>query len=257
MASPFLAAILLTASPNASPAQAVRLYGEAVAHSSADDLARAFQPSAIMYCTDGRGVHATSQAQWKARMGAAASPPQPVSTTLEWLDAGATSALARAQAVRGGKTFTDYLLLANLGGNWRIVGKLCQDEVSPSPASASAVSAVIDAKFASDRSWDAVLLAQSIDPRALVMTVEQGELVAATLAEWQARYRERRRDSPGSPAAEAGRVVDARGDIGVGRWSFVGSDGMVWTDRALMIRTAAGWRMMALLYAKEPPASAR
>jgi hypothetical protein len=256
MAFPLLAAILLTASPIASPAEAVLLYGEAVAHNRAADLARAFQPSAIMYCTDGRDVHATYQAQWKARMEGAAPPAQPVSTKVEWLDVGATSALARAQAVRGGKTFTDYLLLANLGGDWRIVGKLCEEEGSPSPASTAAVNAVIDAKLASDRSWNAALLAQSIDPRALVMTVEQGELVAATLAEWQARYVERRAASPGNPAVEAGRVVDARGNIGVGRWSFRGTDGSLWTDRALLIRTAAGWKMMALLYAKEPPAPA-
>jgi hypothetical protein len=112
---------------------------------------------------------------------------------------------------------------------------------------------VIDVKLASDRSWDPALLKRSIDPRALVMTVEDGELVAATLAEWQDRYVERRQSSAGNPAPEEGRMVEARGDIGIGRWSFRGSDGSVWTDRALMMRTAAGWRMMALLFAKEAP----
>jgi hypothetical protein len=50
-------------------------------------------------------------------------------------------------------------------------------------------------------------------------------------------------------------VIDARGDIGVARWSFRARDGSEWTDRALMLRTPAGWRMMALVFVKEPPAA--
>jgi hypothetical protein len=246
-------AALLAAQANASPETVVKLYGDAVAHNSPVELARAFQPSAMMYCADGRAVHGTYQAQWKARMRSAAPAVQPVSTALEWLDAGATTALARARAVRGDKSFTDYILLAKLGGSWRIVGKLCQADASPSADAEAAVGSVIDVKLASDRNWDPALLERSIDPRALVMTVEDGELVAATLAEWQDRYVERRQSSAGNPAPEEGRMVEARGDIGIGRWSFRGSDGSVWTDRALMMRTAAGWRMMALLFAKEAP----
>jgi len=250
---PVLLTALFAAQPNASAEDAVRAYGQAIARNSPEELARAFQPSAMMYCTDGKAVHGTYQAQWKAKMRASAPPAPPVSTELEWLDSGATTALARARAARGNKVFTDYILLAKLGGSWRIVGKLCQADASPSADADAAVRSVIDVKLASDRGWDPVLLERSIDPRALVMTVEDGELVAATLAEWQGRYVERRTSSPGNPAPEEGRMVEARGDIGIARWSFRGSDGSLWTDRALMMRTAAGWRMMALLFAKEAP----
>jgi hypothetical protein len=248
---PLLITALLAAQPNASAEDAVMAYGQAVAHNSPEDLARAFQPSAMMYCTDGKAVHGTYQAQWKAKMRASAPPAPPVSTELEWLDSGTTTALARARAVRGTHVFTDYILLARIGGSWRIVGKLCQPAEISSNTSAAAVRAVIDVKLASDRRWDPAMLAQSLDPRALVMSVEDGELVAATLAEWQARYAERRKTSRGNPAAELNRVVDARGNIGTARWSFYGTDGSLWTDRALVMRTAAGWRIMALLFVKE------
>jgi len=248
---PLLLTGLLAAQPNASAADAVMAYSQAIARNSPEDLARAFQPSAMMYCTDGTAVHGTYQAQWKAKMRASTPPAAPISTELEWLDSGATTALARARAVRGTKTFTDYILLARIGESWRIVGKLCQPTETSSDTSAAAVRAVIDVKLAADRRWDSSMLARSLDPRALVMSVEEGELVAATLAEWQARYAERRKTSQGNPAVELNRVVDARGNIGAGRWSFYGTDGSLWTDRALMMRTPAGWRIMALLFVKE------
>ena len=175
-------------------------------------------------------------------------------TKIEWLDQGAGTALVRAAAIRGDKSFTDYLLLARIGDSWRVIGKLCQADARDIPASRAAVNAVVDTKLASDRAWDTDLLAVSIDQRALVMTIEDGELVAATLAEWQARYVDRRATSPGNAVIETSRVIDARGDVGVARWSFRAPDGSEWTDRALMARTPAGWRMMALVFVKEPGA---
>ncbi len=127
----------------------------------------------------------------------ASRAPDPATTTTEWLDAGASSALVRLRTVRGEKTYVDYLLLARLGTGWRIVGKLCQANAQDAPASRAAIDATVDRKLASDRRWDDGLLATSIDPRALVMTVEDGELVVASLPEWQARYRDRRGASAG------------------------------------------------------------
>ncbi len=251
----FTIAMLAATISHSTPQSVVAAYGEAVARNDPALLAAAFQPSAIMYCADESGVHATYQAQWKQRMQAGGAPVGPVSTTVEWVDASATTGLARATAIRGDKQFVDYLLLARLKDGWRIVGKLCQAGALPGPDSTAAVSAVVDAKLAADRAWDPELLAGSIDSRALVMTVENGEFVAATLAEWQARYVDRRKTSPGSAFTVTSRVIDARGDIGVARWSFRTSDGAVWTDRALMLRTPGGWRMAALIFAKELPAS--
>ncbi|MFA6113852.1 MAG: nuclear transport factor 2 family protein [Sphingomonas sp.] len=248
------AALLALMAPPAqsTPDEAVDRYGRAIATGSAADLRAAFQPSAMMYCTDGRDIRGTYQSQWQDRLESGGPPELPIATHIEWRDAGATTALVRASAVRGAKTFTDYILLARLAGVWRIVGKLCQDRAQPDEASAVAVGAVVDTKMASDRSWDADRLAQSIDDRALIMSVEKGELVAASLAEWQARYVDRRRTSPGSAAIEIDRNIDARGSIGVARWSFKSPSGAIWTDRALVMKTPSGWRMMALLFVKEP-----
>jgi len=237
----------------ATPGAAIQAYGAAIEANDPAMLAAAFQPSAIMYCTDGTTIRATSQSAWKQRMRAGKAPAGPVSTTISWMDGGATTAVARAVAVRGDRTFTDYILLARLADGWRIVGKVCEDGARPGGAGEAAVRQVVRTKLAADRAWDDRLLVQSVDPRALVMTVEDGELVAASVAEWQARYVARRAASARSPAVETSLVVDARGGIGTARWSFRGTDGSEWTDRALMIRTPGGWRMAALAFAREPP----
>ncbi len=243
----------MLASGFATPDAAVRAYGAAVAANDPAQLAAAFQPSAIMYCADGAAIRATSQGEWKQRMRTAGAPAGPIATSIAWIDSGATTAVARAVAVRGQTEYVDYLLLARLAGGWRIVGKACEAGARPDAAADAGVRQVVRTKLAADRTWDDRLLAESIDPRALVMTVDGGELVAATLGEWQARYVARRAASSGSPAVPTSLVVDARGGIGTARWSFRGTDGSEWTDRALMIRTPRGWRMVALAFAKEAP----
>ncbi|MGH6615225.1 nuclear transport factor 2 family protein [Sphingomonas sp.] len=247
---PLLIAAAATAT-NVAPADAVARYAEAIEASSPSALARAFQPSAIMYCTNNGVISATSQAQWKTRL---AGTPRPASssTRLEWLDAGETTAVARVQAVRGDRLFIDYLLLARIGADWRIVGKLCQAGAREDGAGRAAADRVIDMKLEADRTWDDRLLGTSIDPRALIMTVEEGEFVAATSAEWQARYRDRKRTSSGNTFDVTSRIVESRGDIAIARWSFRSASGD-WTDRALLMRTPDGWRMMALVFSKEKP----
>ncbi|WP_029913941.1 nuclear transport factor 2 family protein [Caulobacter sp. UNC358MFTsu5.1] len=240
-----------SATTHATPADAVRGYGEAVAERDPAKLARAFQPSAIAYRLEGGAVTATYQAQWKARL-AKASEPAISAMTIERIDAGQTTALARVRAIRDGQPFVDYVLLARLSGGWRILATLGQPNAAESPASAAGVAAVVDAKLAADRAWDAARLGETLDPRALVTSVEDGEFVAASVAEWQARYRDRRATSAGATFALISQVVEARGDIGMARWSFRSASGE-WTDRALLLKTASGWRMIALLFVKEAP----
>jgi len=239
------------AATNATPADAVRLYGEAIAERDPVKLGRAFQPSAIAYCADGGTVTATYQAQWKARLAKASGPSAPP-PTIARIDAGQTTALAKLRAIRDGRPRVDYVLLARLAGDWRIVGTLCQPDPAESPASTAGVAGVVDDKFEADRRWDAARLGATLDPRALVMSVEDGQFVAASVAEWRSRYEDRRKTSPGAKFEVTSRVVDAQGDIGMARWSFRTESGE-WTDRALMMRTASGWRMVALLFVREGP----
>ena len=249
-----LAPVAARAGAHATPADAVRGYGEAVAERDPAKLARAFQPSAIAYGLDGGAVTATYQAQWKGRLAGASEPDKPPASplTIERMDEGRTTALARVRGLRDDKPFAEYVLLARLSGGWRILATLGQPDAAESPASAEGVAAVVDAKLEADRAWDADGLGGALDPRALVTSVEDGEFVAASVAEWQARYQDRRRTSAGATFELTSHVVEARGDIGMARWSFRSASGE-WTDRALVLRTASGWRMIALLFVKEAP----
>lgn len=253
--SPLLLLVALAATANTTPRDAIAAYARATERSDPEALDEAVQPSAVMYCADGADTRATSQGEWKTRL-AASVPPTPASTRIDWLDDGKESAVARLTAVRGALRFTDYLLIARLREGWRIVGKLCEAGVDDSiPPATAAAERVIDAKLAADRAWNGALLADSIDARALVMTVENGEFVAATLAEWQARYVERRKHSPGNAVTVTSRQTDVRGSIGAARWTFHSPSGSDWSDRALIMRRPDGrWRMMALLFVQDAPA---
>lgn len=69
-----LAATLAAFGDPTTPADVMATYAEAIAHSNSEALSRAFQPSAMMYCTDGESVTATYQSQSKARLTGALRP---------------------------------------------------------------------------------------------------------------------------------------------------------------------------------------
>ncbi|WP_242107197.1 nuclear transport factor 2 family protein [Luteimonas aquatica] len=233
------------------PEEAISAYAKAVADNDPGLLGKAFQPSAMMYCTAGDKVTATSQSQWKERMRTASSQKGPVSTTPEWIESGKQTAIARVSAVRGGKSYVDYLLLARLGQAWRIVGKVCQEGADSDTASTRGIEDTIARKVDGDTRWADSALTETIAPRALVMSVDAGELVASTLEEWRARYAERREKSPHNPVRVLSRHVDTRGNIGSAVWRFRSGSGGVWEDRALFLKTPAGWRMMALIFTQQ------
>lgn len=111
--------------------------------------------------------------------------------------------------------------------------------------------AAVDLKLKSDADWDSAALAQAIEPRALVITLEDEQMVAASVADWQARYAVRARTNYPSKQTVQTRSEEARGDLGVATWTFKSASGATYADRALLLRTAEGWRMLALSWVRE------
>jgi hypothetical protein len=226
--------------------QAIATYAEAFRRGDGPAIADRVQPSTVVYAIAGGAVTGQTRAAWKAQ---AARPAPDLAT--EVVSEGPRTAIVTGRWTEAGAARRDYTLWARLACRWRIVGRVVGPERASEPSAAKGVRAMVDLKLASDAGWDPVTLARAVEPRALVITLEDEQLVAASVADWQARYAERARMRFPAGNTVLSRAEEGRGDLGAATWTFRAVTGGTYADRALLLRTAEGWRMLALLWVRE------
>jgi len=223
---------------------AIATYAQAFRNGDAAATLARVQPSTVVYAMDGGEVVGQTRAAWKA---ASAQPAPDLAT--EVVSEGPRTAIVTGRWTQAGVARRDYALWARLECCWRIVGRVVGPD-SPRDA-ADGVRAAVGLKLRADAGWDPVALAQAIEPRALVITLDDEQLVAASVADWQARYGARAKANYPSKQTVVARAEEGRGDIGAATWTFRSASGATYADRALLLRTREGWRMLALLWVRE------
>lgn len=233
-----------------TPAEAVAHYFRATEHNDPVALGKAFQPSAMMYWLDDTGaMQAMTQYRWKARMKAAGAPKPGANTnTVRQIDAGPETAIVIATAKRGEKTYTDYMLLLRLSDGWKIVAKVFADAGQNVNVEETQARVPVEAKLSSDGDWNVEHFQDSMLTRASVFSVEDRQMVSASVPEWAARYIERKAAKQSGLAASKIEAIETTGAVGYAHWSITASDGSIWHDRALLIREGAHWKIAALSY---------
>jgi hypothetical protein len=226
--------------------QAIATYAEAFRRGDGPAIADRVQPSTVVYVLDGGMVAGQTRAAWKAR------PAQPApDLATEMVSEGPRTAIVTGRWTEAGTARRDYTLWARLACRWRIVGRVVGADQPRDAAAAEGVRATVDLKLRADAAWSPEDLAAAVDPRALVITLEDEQLVAASVADWQARYAERARTRFPAGNTVLSRAEEGRGDLGAATWTFRAVTGGTYADRALLLRTAEGWRMLALLWVRE------
>jgi hypothetical protein len=243
-----IAAVAKNAGPNV--VDAVNHYFRASENGDADELGKGFQPTAMMYSVNEAGaLVGTSQYGWKAALGKAAKPKAGENRNhIVLTDAGQEIAVVKTLATRGSKTYVDYILAMRLGKSWKIVGKVYNKANVPENADAAAARSPIEAKIASDLSWDVIQLSRSLHDRALVFSVEEKQMVVASPQEWAARYIDRKNAKQVPVASGQIDHIETIGDVGYARWHITANDGSIWHDRALLVRHQGEWQIIALAY---------
>lgn len=204
------------------------------------------QPSTVVYAMESGEIVGQTRSAWKA----ANAQPAP-DLEMQVVSEGPRTAIITARWTQGSAARRDYTLWARLECRWRIVGRVVGPDAPPEIWAAEGVRAAVDLKLRSDAGWSAAELAQAVDPRALVITLDDEQIVAASVADWQARYIVRARTSYPSKQTVIARSEEGRGDLGAATWTFKSASGATYADRALLLRTRDGWRMLALLWVRE------
>lgn len=226
--------------------QALEAYVEAARTGDGPALVARMQPSTVVYAIEDGEVRGETRGTMKTK----AAPAAP-DLSAETVSAGPRTAIVSARWTEAGAARRDYAVWARLQCRWRIVGRVVGPDLPRDAAAASGVRAAVDLKLEADATWSPGELARAVDPRALVITIEDEEMVAASVADWQARYVERARRRRPSAHTVLSRAEEGRGDLGAATWAFRGANGGTYADRAVLLRTPEGWRMMGLLWARE------
>lgn len=223
---------------------AIAAYAQAFRAGDAAAMVARAQSSTVVYAMEGGEVVGQTRSAWKA------APVQPSpDLKMEVVSEGPRTAIVTARWTQTGATRRDYTLWARLECRWRIVGRVVGPDGPLEPA--DGVRAAVDLKLKSDAGWNPAELAQAIEPRALVITIDDEQMAAASVAEWQARYAARAKANYPSKQTVQTRSEEARDDLGVATWTFKSASGATYADRALLLRTREGWRMLALLWVRE------
>lgn len=223
---------------------AIAAYTQAFRSGDAAAIVGRVQPSTVVYAMEGGEVVGQTRSAWKA---APAQPAPDLETQV--VSEGPRTAIVTARWTQAGMARRDYALWARLECRWRIIGRVVgPDSAQEAP---DGVRAAVDLKLKSDAGWNAAELAQAVDPRALVITLDDEQMVAASVADWQARYVVRARTNYPSKQTVVARSEEGRGDLGAATWTFKSASGATYADRALLLRTREGWRMLALLWVRE------
>jgi len=226
--------------------EAVAAYAEAARTGNGAALIARVQPSAVSYALEDGEVRGETRAAWRAR-GAQAAPDLAVET----VSAGPRTAIVSTRWTQVGAPRRDYAVWARLSCRWRIVGRVVGPDRPRDATAAEGVRATVDLKLRADAAWSPEDLAAAVDPRALVITLEDEQLAAASVADWQARYVERARRGMPSANVVLSRSEGGRGELGAATWTFRAATGGIYADRAVLLRTPKGWRMLALLWVRE------
>jgi Putative lumazine-binding len=235
-------------------AACVRRYFAAVDRSNSAELKRAFHPATMMFWRgDDGSVAGLSQADWAKRLDA--GPPLGPADRREIVRIDVEGEAAAAVTVSTYPTFAfeDFLLLLRVRGRWQIVAKVFHRRQGASPAAApagnarEAIAEVLARKFRSMDTNDGAVLGSAYHPRAMTFALAEQELVAVSIAEWQARFDERRAAGPAPRAERRIGRIDVAGDVGLAAFEHLTTDARV-VDLGLLVRDAAGWRLIALVY---------
>lgn len=225
---------------------AIAVYAQAFRTGDAAATLARVQPSTVVYAMEGGEVAGQTRAAWKA------APAQPApDLTTQVVSEGPRTAIVTARWTQDQLARRDYTLWARLECRWRVVGRVVGPDGALETSAADGVRAAVDLKLRSDAGWNAVELAQAAEPRALVITLDDEQMVAASVADWQARYAVRARTNYPSKQTVVTRAEEGRGDLGAATWTFKSASGATYADRALLLRTREGWRMLALLWVRE------
>jgi hypothetical protein len=215
---------------------------------------------AMMFSVSPTGqVVAVTQATWQQRLDANRSPVAALERRIEWIRTNGTGAAAKLTSRFATFHFIDYVLLIKSNDRWQIVAKIFHRlEPVDAPLNADpapdrqAIDALLTRTLRAVDASDARELDSVYVPRAMTFTASDGQLVAVSIAEWQARFEEQTAaNAPSTPTTRRITQVDVSGTAAFAEIVHESGTGRM-VEYMLLLRTGVGWRLFNVSHAPSP-----
>lgn len=229
------------------PEAAVRRYFQASDEGSPALLREATHGSIWMQSAGPDGqLRITPQLAWTLRL---ANPVPATRRELVVLDREGGLALVRATSTWLDHRFDDLIIVVRDGARWQMVAKIFSGELAPAALSAddrAQIAAVIADKVAAHAGYDPALLARSHTDDCPYYRTDP-HLVRSSLSEAAARYATLRATGKTSASPWRTLLVTGHGTIAAVKLD-VQHEGTRYIDYLLLLRLAAGWRIVAAVW---------
>lgn len=247
------------AADRAAVEETIRHYFRSGDENDAAELETAFHPTLGMYWVGKDGSpQALERRSWAERIRAATRRQPATLRRIDSLEVVGEMAVARLHSEFPTHQFEDVVTLLRVGGRWRIVLKVFHrrepaDTPLPSPtqleADRQAIRTVLTQTLQAIDEGDGRRLGSVALARAQTYSVEQGELVAVSLPEWQARLDRMRTDRTATAGRQEIDWIQVAIDVAAARMTRLRNEERTVSYLSLL-KVDGGWRLVGVAYVR-------
>jgi hypothetical protein len=238
--------------PATTALEAVNNYTTALQNRDGRSVSETFHPSAMLHSIDGNKLRRNPSGTFArgVTLGGMLGGGRPLSPALKsnvkTVDVDESAGVIRVDLDFGTDGIVDYLMVARIGQEWKVISKIFEDPNETLNTDLEAASLPIKRFLASREKWDAEAFSASVYDLAQIFTISESQLVAGTTPQTILDYG---RALTAQRVGESGgtiETIETFGKTGYARFQSLGADGTVLRRAAFLLRSNSGWRIISL-----------
>jgi Putative lumazine-binding len=235
-----------------TPAEAIAHYTSSLQNRDGRGVASAFHPQAMLHSIGGNNPGRQSIASFAStvRLGGLFSGGRPRSPAIKFdtkiMNIEGDAGVVRVDLDFGSDGIVDYLMVARIGQEWKIISKVFEGPASPLNADLAAARRPIEAFIASRASGNSEQLSSSLYSSAQIFSVVNNQLATVTVAQTVAAQDQAR---TANGASESNGVIvstQTLGTTGYARFRTNSADGKIINRVAFLLKSRLEWRIISM-----------
>lgn len=246
------AAPLANSAPAQTPQEVVSNYTTGLQNRNGRAVREVFHPYANLHSINGNKPSRTSSGTFASGVGlggllGGGRPRSPaMKSVVKLVDADAQAGVIRVDLDFGNGGIVDYLMVARLGEEWKIISKVFEGPTEPLNTDLDAARLPINRFLASRTSWDGEQFSAATYETAQVFSVSNGQLTTATSAQALAEYTQAKATNRAPEVSGQIDAVETFGTSGYARFHTLAENGTTINRAAFLLKNRAGWRIISM-----------
>jgi Putative lumazine-binding len=235
-----------------SPLQAVTNYTVALENGDGKSLSAAFHPQALLHTIQGNTPGRITIRSFASGVslgglfqGRRSRTPD-VASMIKFIDADTNAGVVRLDLDPTPNGVIDYLMVARIGPEWKIISKVFEAPSAPANADLTAARRPVEAFLASRSNWNMTQFSGSIYSTAQIFTVANDQLSAATVPQTLAEYGQAQSVYRSPETNGVIDTIETLGTTGYARFHATTTEGTRVNRAAFLLKNNTEWRIISL-----------